>query len=178
MIGDSLTEGYNLSREQSYPFLVEQKLVAKGYSDLKVTNGGVSGATSASAISRLKWHLRSKEKWTVLILALGANDGLRGIDPSATKSNLLGAIKLAKENNIQVLLAGMKVPPNYGQDYAKKFETLFTDLAKQEKVPLIPFLLKDVGGEPSKNLPDGIHPNAEGYKIVADTVLSHLEPLL
>ena len=127
-------------------------------------------------MNRVKWHLRKKP--THLILALGANDGLRGISTESTNKNLAAAIDLALKNDIKVFLAGMKLPMNYGEKYRKDFETVFTDLAKQKKIKSIPFLLKGVGADPKLNLADGIHPNEEGHKVIAQTVFAVLEGAL
>lgn len=176
-LGDSLTEGYMLSPDEAWPALVEKDLKAKGYS-VKLINAGTSGSTAASGPARLKWHLRDKQRPDIMILALGANDGLRGLDLASTKKNLSTTIKEAKAAGIAVLLAGMRIPPNYGDTYTEAFQKLFVELASEEKIPLIPFLLAGVGGEPSLNLADGIHPNSQGYKIIAKTVIEHLEPML
>ncbi|MBG56414.1 MAG: arylesterase [Deltaproteobacteria bacterium] len=174
-LGDSLTEGFGVSREEAYPHLVEQELIRKGYS-VRIVNAGISGSTSASAPSRMQWFLRVKPD--IVILALGGNDGLRGLSLKHMKKNLGKAIKLAISKNIKVLLAGMQIPLNYGQDYTKSFKSTFYELAEKYDLPLIPFLLKDVGNVPILNLPDGIHPNPEGHKIISQTVIEHLEPLL
>lgn len=174
ILGDSLTEGYGVSKTAAFPnqlqVLLNQKFAKQ---KTKVINAGSSGSTSASALSRLKWHLRSKPN--VLLLALGANDGLRGFSVSATKKNLQKTIALAKENKIKVILAGMKLPLNYGEKYRNDFESTFKDLAKSEKIEFIPFLLKDVGGQPQLNLPDGIHPNEKGHKIIAENLVPYME---
>ena len=174
-LGDSLTEGFGVSKEESYPYLVEQELIRKGYS-VRMINAGISGSTSASALSRMHWFVRVKPG--IVILALGGNDGLRGLSVKHLKKNLGKAIKLASSKNIRVLLAGMQIPLNYGQEYTKSFRNAFYELAKQYQLPMIPFLLEDVGNVPSLNLPDGIHPNPEGHQIISRTVLKHLEPLL
>ena len=174
-LGDSLTEGFGVSREEAYPHLVEQELIRKGYS-VRIVNAGISGSPSASAPSRMQWFLRVKPD--IVILALGGNDGLRGLSLKHMKKNLGEAIKLAISKNIKVLLAGMQIPLNYGQDYTKSFKSTFYELAEKYDLPLIPFLLKDVGNVPILNLPDGIHPNPEGHKIISQTVIEHLEPLL
>ena len=174
-LGDSLTEGFGVSKEEAYPYLVEQELARKGYS-IKMINAGISGSTSASAPSRMQWYVRVKPD--IVILALGGNDGLRGLSVQHMKKNLGKAIELATVNDILVLLAGMQIPLNYGQDYTKSFRNAFYELAEQYQLPMIPFLLKDVGNVPSLNLPDGIHPNLEGHHIISRTVLEHLEPLL
>ncbi len=174
-LGDSLTEGFGVSREEAYPNLVEKGLIRKGYS-VRIINAGISGSTSASAPSRMQWFLRVKPD--IVILALGGNDGLRGLSIKHMKKNLGKAIKLAKSNNIRVLLAGMQLPLNYGQDYTKSFRNTFFELAEQYNLPMIPFLLEDVGNVPILNLPDGIHPNPEGHEIISRTVIKNLEPLL
>ena len=174
-LGDSLTEGFGVSKEEAYPFLVEKELFGKGHA-VKLINAGISGSTSASAASRLKWYIRSQPD--IIILALGGNDGLRGLSVAHMKKNLSKAIELAQSEKIQVLLSGMQIPLNYGTRYTESFRKVFHELAELYKLPIIPFLLKDVGGIPSLNQPDGIHPNPEGHQIIAATVLKHLEPLL
>ena len=175
-LGDSLTEGSGLEKTETFPYLFEQALKTRGYKDIKVINAGISGSTSASAHSRLKWYLRINP--TILVLALGANDGLRGLDPQAMKKNLAMTIQLALDRNIQVILAGMKIPRNYGNQYTKEFEAVYPQLAKEFKIPLIPFLLDGVATRPELNLPDGIHPNSKGHQIIAKHVLENLLPLL
>ena len=175
-LGDSLTEGYGLEKTEAFPFLFQQALKAKGYKDIKVINAGTSGSTSASAPSRLKWYLRIKP--TILVLALGANDGLRGVNPQAMKKNLATTIQLALDRNIQVVLAGMKIPRNYGSQYTREFESVYPELAEEFKIPLIPFLLDGVATYPEMNLPDGIHPNSKGHQIIAKRILENLLPLL
>ena len=172
-LGDSLTEGHGLSKESSYPSVVEKELLSKGHKDIKVLNGGISGSTSASGLSRLRWFLKAKPN--ILVLALGANDGLRGTKIEETKKNLVNIVSLAQKNKMKVILCGMILPPNYGKDYQIKFSNLFVSLAKEYKLKLIPFLLEGVGGVKKLNLADGIHPNEEGYKIVAQNILKVLE---
>jgi len=175
-LGNSLTEGYGVSPEQSFPSLLEERLHGSGYPGARVINAGISGSTSASAVSRLQWQLRARPD--VVLLELGANDGLRGLDLAATRKNLERAIEIAKGAGVRVLLAGMKLPPNYGSDYTRQFEALFPDLAKAQGVALIPFLLDGVAAKPELNLADGIHPNAQGYQRVIENVLPALLPLL
>ncbi|MBF0286439.1 MAG: arylesterase [SAR324 cluster bacterium] len=175
-LGDSLTEGYGIDRTEAYPYLVERAFQAQGHQHVKVINAGISGSTSASALSRLKWYLRIKPD--ILVLALGANDGLRGLDSEAMKKNLASTIKLALDAEIRVVLAGMKMPPNYGIQYAESFAAVYPRLAEEHKIHLIPFLLDGVAGHPELNLPDGIHPNPQGHKIIADMIFQHLSPLL
>ena len=174
-LGDSVTAGYGVAKEEAYPFLLEKKLQKK-FPGAKVINAGISGATTASAISNLRWQM--KRKFDLLILCLGGNDGLRGLNLKNSKNNLSRAITVAKENGIKVLLVGMKIPKNYGGQYRKEFEAMYPALAKKHNVPLMPFLLKDVGAVKSLNLPDGIHPNAKGYKIVAENIFPIVEKLL
>jgi acyl-CoA thioesterase I len=167
-LGDSLTAGYGIEKPQAFPTLIDEKLKREGYHNIKVINGGISGSTSASATSRLKWYLKIKPD--LMILALGANDGLRGLSVDQLKNNLTACIQLAKGNNIKVVLAGMMMPPNYGEEYTKSFFEVYGKVAEAQNVQLIPFLLKDVAGIPSLNIPDGIHPNEAGHKIVAQTI--------
>ena len=174
-LGDSLTEGYGLAPERAFPSLVERMLRDRGHS-VRVTNAGISGSTSASAVSRLRWQLRSRPE--IVVIALGGNDGLRGVDVAATRANLSAAIELAKENGARVLLAGMKLPPNDGRDYTASFEAIFPALARQHGVALLPFLLEGVAADPALNLPDGIHPNERGAEIVARNVFTALLPML
>ncbi len=171
-LGDSLTEGYGLRKEEAYPALLQERL-AKTYPQVKVINAGISGSTSASAESRLKWQLKNKPQ--ILFLALGANDGLRGLDVQQMKTNLEKTIKMAKANDMYVILAGMKMPMNYGDDYRKKYESVFLELSKTYKLDYVPFLLEGVATNKNLNLADGIHPNAEGYKIIADALVPYLK---
>lgn len=175
-LGDSLTEGYGLALDEAYPALVERRLHAEGRTDVRVINAGISGSTSASGPARLRWQLRGQPH--VLLLALGANDGLRGVDLAATRRNLDEVVRLAREAGLRILIAGMKLPPSYGEDYTRAFERMYAELARSHGLPRIPFLLEGVAGVAELNLPDGIHPNARGQAIVADTVYRHLRPLL
>lgn len=171
-LGDSLSEGQGLDEEYSFPRLVERNLKNKKH-DVAITNGGVSGSTSASGVTRLKWHL--KKKIDILVLELGANDGLRGLKLDETQKNLIEIIKLAKEKKMKVLLLGLLMPPNYGKKYVDDFEKMYSTIAKGEKIPFLPFVLKEVAGKSEYNLPDGIHPNAKGHEIVAKTVTDFVE---
>lgn len=172
IIGDSLTEGYGVAREKAFPALLES-LIQKSGKSWRVINSGVSGATSASATSRIKWHL--KQKPDLILLALGANDGLRGSDVNAMESNLSKGIELAKSNGVKIILAGIQVPPNYGADYTARFKAVFPKLADKHNIPLIPFLLDKVAGDSKLNLSDGIHPNEKGHEIMATTVFKGIE---
>ena len=176
VLGDSLTEGYGVSAQQAFPSLLEKKLNLEFSSDknntYEIINAGISGSTSSGGVSRIEWLLKSKPDF--LILALGGNDGLRGVPVEETKNNLEKIILAAKSKDIPTLLAGMKMPPNYGIEYTREFSKLFEDLANQEDVPLIPFLLEGVGGNPAMNLPDRIHPNPAGHQKIAETVFQNL----
>ncbi len=174
-LGDSLTEGFQLDKEDAFPALIENNLKPK-YPDLKIINGGVSGATTASGLKRLTWYVKAKPD--IIVLALGSNDGLRGMNLKETEKNLSLIIEKAQSDKIQILLVGMKMPTNYGEPYRSNFEKLFKDLAKKYHLALVPFLLEGIGGNPKLNLPDGIHPNTEGHRIMAKTVQTKLEPLL
>jgi acyl-CoA thioesterase I len=176
-LGDSITAGYGLELSQAFPALIQEKIQAKGWR-FKAVNAGQSGDTSAGALDRLNWLL--KNRVDVLVLELGGNDGLRGLPVEGTQKNLQAIIDRtkAKYPQAKIIIAGMKVPPNMGRDYAKKFEAVFVDLAKKNKAPLIPFVLEGVGGVRELNLPDGVHPTAKGHQIVAATVWKVLEPVL
>lgn len=175
--GDSITAGYGLSMEDAYPAHVQTFLSKKGF-DVKVVNAGLSGETSAGGLSRIDWVLR--QPIDVFVLELGANDGLRGLPLDQTRANLQAIIDKvkAKNNNVKIVLAGMMVPPNLGKEYTAEFKNIYPELAKKNNAMLIPFLLEGVGGDNKLNLPDGIHPNVEGHKIVAKTVVGIIEPLL
>jgi acyl-CoA thioesterase-1 len=143
---------------------------------VKVINAGISGSTSASAPSRLRWYIKAHPD--IVILALGGNDGLRGLSVKHMKKNLSKTIELAQSEKILILLAGMQIPQNYGTEYTESFRNVFHELARQYQLQMIPFLLKEVGGISSLNQDDGIHPNPEGHQIIFRTVLEYLEPLL
>jgi acyl-CoA thioesterase-1 len=175
VLGDSLTEGFGVAKEEAYPHLLEKELQRKGHS-VKVINAGISGSTSASAPSRLRWYIKTHPE--IVILALGGNDGLRGLSVKHMKKNLSKAIELAQSEKILILLAGMQIPQNYGTEYTQSFRNAFHELARQYQLQMIPFLLKEVGGVSSLNQDDGIHPNPEGHQIIFQTVLGYLEPLL
>lgn len=173
--GDSLTAGYGLPEEQSYPVLLQQRLEREGYR-YRVVNAGVSGDTTAGGLRRLEWSLQDKAQ--LVILALGGNDGLRGQPAREMKKNLAGMIELAQSRGATVVLAGMEAPPNLGPDYTREFRQVYRDLAREYRTPLIPFLLDGIGGRPEYNQADGIHPNAEGEKLMVDNVWRVIEPLL
>ncbi len=164
--GDSLTAGYGLSPEEAFPALIEKELNKKERV-ARVTNAGLSGETSAGGLARIDWVLR--EPIDIFVLELGANDGLRGLPLDQTRKNLQGILDKVKNKNpkAKLVIAGMMVPPNMGQQYSKEFSKIYPDLAKKNNAILIPFLLEDVGGNEKLNQADGIHPNVEGHRIIA-----------
>lgn len=174
-LGDSLTAGLGLPREQSVPSLIQSRLDAEGYS-YEVVNAGVSGDTSAGGLRRLDWALDGDVD--VLIVELGANDGLRGLPVAQMKENLNRILARAKERQIAVILTGMEAPPNYGPVYTSEFRQVFRDLADEHDVTFVPFFLEGVAGIPQLNNADGIHPNAAGAKIIEQTIWRALEPTL
>jgi acyl-CoA thioesterase-1 len=175
VLGDSLTAGLGLLETQSYPHLLQEKIDRDGF-HYEVVNAGVSGDTTAGGLRRLDWALQ--EDVRVLIVALGGNDGLRGLSVAEMKQNLSQIIETARSKNAVVILAGMEAPPNYGAEYAASFRQAYRELALKYQVLFIPFLLDKVAGQASLNQADGIHPNPEGAAIVADTVWTVLKPLL
>ena len=174
-LGDSLTAGLGLEPGQAWPALIQARIDEAGY-DYEVINAGVSGDTTAGGSRRLDWALNGDVK--VLVLELGANDGLRGLAPKEMRSNLAAMITAAKGRDVTVLLCGMEAPPNFGADYTREFRATFADLAAEHDVAFIPFLLDGVAGDPALNQADGIHPNIEGSRRVAELVWRSLEPLL
>lgn len=175
IVGDSLTEGYGITKEDAFPSLLQAKLKSAG-KEWRVVNSGVSGSTSASGPGRVQWAIKSKPQ--AMMIALGANDGLRGLKTEDLESNLKKSVSAAKAAGIKVYLAGMQMPPNYGADYAKKFREVFPRVAKQEKVELLPFLLEGVAGDSKLNLADRIHPNEAGHKIMAEKIFQFLKDRL
>lgn len=175
--GDSLTAGYGLEEEEAFPALIQDKIDSLHMS-YKVVNAGLSGETTSGGKNRIDWVL--KQNVDIFILELGANDGLRGIPLEETQKNLQEIIDFVrkKNENIEIILAGMQIPPNMGQEYTSEFKSIFPDLAKKNNVQLIPFLLEDVAGNPELNQQDGIHPTAEGQKIVAENVWKVLNPVI
>jgi acyl-CoA thioesterase I len=174
--GDSLSAGFGLQEKESYPYLLQEKLKADGY-DYEVVNAGISGDTTAGGLDRIDWSLE-QENVQILILELGANDLLRGLSPTQMKKNLDEIITVAKMKKVTVLLCGMLAPPTMGTKYQAEFVTVFPELAKKHNVAYLPFLLKDVATKPELNQADGIHPNAEGEKIMTENVYKALVPLL
>ncbi|MFX0558197.1 arylesterase [Maribacter sp. CXY002] len=175
--GNSLTAAYGLEKEQGFPHQIQLKLDSLGLV-YKVINSGLSGETTSGGLNRLDWVLN--QKVDVFVLELGANDGLRGIPLNKTKENLQTIIDKVKEKNAntQIILAGMQIPPNMGPEYTTQFRNIFPSLAMENDIALIPFLLEGVAGNPELNLEDGIHPTAEGQKIVANNVWTVLEKMV
>ena len=176
-LGDSITAGYGIEPSQAFPAVIQEKIDAQGW-NFKVVNAGQSGDTSAGALSRMDWLLRNRVD--VLVVEFGGNDELRGLPAEVTRKNLQAIIDRtkAKYPKVKIVIAGMKVPPNMGRDYARQFEAVFPELAKRNGAALIPFILEGVGGVGKLNLPDGIHPTAEGHKIVAANAWKVLQPVL
>jgi acyl-CoA thioesterase I len=175
VLGDSLTAGLGLSATDAFPALLQRK-IDDARLPFEVVNAGVSGDTSAGGLRRLDWSIQAGAR--VLIVALGANDGLRGLPVVEMKRNLAQIIETAQSKRLVVVLAGMEAPPNYGSEYSVSFRQAYRDLAKQYNVRFVPFLLDNVAGQPSLNQADGIHPNLRGAAIVADTVWAALKPEL
>jgi acyl-CoA thioesterase-1 len=177
VLGDSLAAGYGLDPSEAFPVVLQEKIDQLGW-DFRVINAGVSGDTTSGGLRRIGWLL--KRRVDVLLLELGGNDGLRGISPSLMKTNLQAIIDRtkAKYPKAEVIIAGLQMPPNLGDEYAHEFQKVFPDLARSNDAPLIPFLLEGVGGKPELNLPDRIHPTAEGQKILAENVWKVLQPVL
>lgn len=172
-LGDSLTAGLGVEPGEAYPQLLGAMLVRDGITDVRIVNGGISGSTSASAMARLRWY--GKLHPSVLFLALGANDGLRGLTIEEMTKNLAEVITAAQALDMSVILAGMELPPNYGDAYTGAFRQMYRDLAARYGIQLIPFLLEGVGGVAALNQADGIHPNGEGHRKIALQVYPFLK---
>ena len=171
VLGDSLTAGYRIAAGDSFPSRLEAALRKKGVT-VRVINGGVSGDTSAGGLRRLDWQMSDRP--ALVIVELGANDGLRGIDPAVTRRNLDRIVAGVKARGARVLLAGMLAPPNLGREFGGAFNAVFPAVAKKHNVPLYPFFLDGVAGNPALNLPDGIHPNPAGVAVIVDRILPHV----
>jgi acyl-CoA thioesterase I len=174
-LGDSLTAGFGVAADEAFPARLEARLRTEGYA-YRVVNAGVSGDTTSGGLRRVDWVLRTSPE--VVIVALGANDGLRGQSPQATRANLEEIVARLQAAGARVLLAGMRLPPNYGGDYTKDFEAVFPAVARRAKVSLMPFLLDGVAGIPRLNQADGIHPTADGHQVIADHLWPYLRPLV
>jgi acyl-CoA thioesterase-1 len=173
--GDSLTAGLGVDGDQAYPAIVGRALAAEGL-PIRVVNAGVSGDTTAGGVSRIAWILGQKPD--VVVVALGANDGLRGQDLGEAEANLRTIVTRARSSGAAVLLVGMQLPPSLGPEYRDRFRDMFPRLARELDVPLVPFLLEGVGGRPELNQADGIHPTASGQRILADNVLPHVRAIV
>ncbi len=173
--GNSLTAGFGIPAEQAYPAVLAARLKAEGY-DYRVVNAGVSGDTTAGGLRRLDWALKLKPE--IVILELGVNDGLRGQDLGSTRDNLDALVTRFQAAGARVVIAGMRLPPNYGVRYGDAFQRMYREVAGKRGVTLIPFFLDGVGGDPRLNQPDGIHPTAEGYRIIVDRLWPYVKPLL
>jgi acyl-CoA thioesterase I len=174
-LGDSLTAGWGVTADEAWPALLEARLRREGYR-YRVVNAGVSGDTTAGGLRRLDWVLRARP--AIAIVALGANDGLRGQPPAAMRENLQAIVERLRAEGVAVLLAGMRMPPNYGAAFTREYAAVFADVARSTEVTLLPFLLDGVAAEPRLNQADGTHPNAAGHRVIAETVWTHLRPLL
>jgi len=173
--GDSITAGYGVDPSSAFPALVEGMVRESGL-PWKVATAGVSGDTTAGGLARIEWVLRARPD--LVFVELGANDGLRGTDPDETRKNLEAIVKRLKKAGARVVLGGMRLPPNYGPDFTRRFEAVFPAVARRRKVPLMPFVLEGVGGRPELNQVDGLHPNEEGHRVVARGVFEFLKPHL
>ena len=175
VLGDSLTAGLGVAPDEAYPALLEARLKGDGF-DYRVVNAGVSGDTSSGGLRRMDWVLRLQPD--VLIVALGANDGLRGLPVALLRDNLVTIVERARAAGARVLLAGMRMPTNYGAAYTREFAAVFPAVARRTNVPLVPFLLEGVAAQARLNQGDGIHPNPEGQRVIAEHLWPHLRPLL
>lgn len=174
-LGDSLTSGFGVAPDEAWPALIEARLKREGY-PYRVVNAGVSGDTTAGGLRRVDWVLRNQPE--VAVVALGANDGLRGLGTDAMEANLLAIVERLQTGGARVLLAGMEVPPNYGAVYARAFRGVFPDVARRTGATLMPFLLDGVAADPRLNQADGVHPNAAGHRAIAERLWPHLVALL
>ncbi len=174
-LGDSLTAGLGVDADEAFPARLQVRLRREGYA-YRVVNAGVSGDTTAGGLRRVDWVLRTNPE--IVIVALGANDGLRGQSPQAVRANLEEIVARLQAAGARVLLAGMRLPPNYGAEFTKEFEALFPAVARRAKIAFMPFLLDGVATDPRLNQPDGIHPTAAGHQVIADHLWSYLRPLL
>ncbi|MCH2451045.1 MAG: arylesterase [Gracilimonas sp.] len=175
--GDSITAGLGVDKSQAFPALIQDRIDSLGL-NYEVINGGLSGETSAGGLRRIDWTLQ--RDIDIMVLELGGNDGLRGIDLNSTKENLQQIIDKVKARNpdAQIILAGMQVPPNLGQDYTRKFETIYPELAQENNLSLIPMIMDKIGGDEELMQSDGLHPTPKGHKVIADTVWEALNPIL
>jgi acyl-CoA thioesterase-1 len=172
-LGDSLTEGLGVDKDDAFPKLVETMIQRELTKSVVVINGGVSGSTTSDGLARLKWYL--KQKPSIVFLALGANDGLRGLDLEESQKNLEEIIRYSQESHAKVLLAGMLIPPNYGPEYSESFKKMYQEIQGKYKLRSMPFLLDGVAGKKELNQRDGIHPNEDGHKYIAKKVFEFIK---
>ncbi len=175
-IGDSITEGYGVEKSAAYPAQLSEMLHKNGRTNTELVNSGISGSTSASGLQRLQWILKSNP--SAIVIALGSNDVLRGINVQSTKKNLESMITAAQAKHVKVLLTGVRAPPNYGKDYDRQLQKAFKELVNKYHIVYMPFLLEGVGGDKNLNQYDGIHPNEKGHKLIAEKMLRYLEQIL
>jgi acyl-CoA thioesterase-1 len=175
ILGDSITAGYGLLQDESFPSMLQQKFVDDGYGRVEVVNAGVSGDTTAGGLRRLEWVLEPSVR--ILVVALGANDALRGQSPASTQENLEKIIQAAQAKGVQVLIAGMEAPPNLGEEFRAQFRAIFPALAAKYKIKLLPFLLEGIAGVEALNQADGIHPTMEGQRMIAEMMYPLLQPM-
>lgn len=175
VLGDSLTAGFGLLQSEAFPSLLQQKFEEDGYARIDVVNAGISGDTTAAGLRRLEWVLEPTVR--ILVVALGANDAMRGLSPALTRENLSQIITTAKARGIQVILAGMEAPPNLGEQFRAEFRAIYPELAATQQVKLLPFLLAGIAGEARLNQEDGIHPTAEGQRMMAEMLYPLLQPM-
>lgn len=175
--GDSITAGLGVDKSQAFPALIQDRIDSLGL-NFEVINGGLSGETSAGGLRRIDWVLQ--RDIDIMVLELGGNDGLRGIDLNSTKDNLQKIIDKVQTTNpdAKIILAGMQVPPNLGQDYTRQFETIYPELAQENNLPLIPMIMDKVGGDEELMQSDGLHPTPKGHNVIANTMWDTLEPIL
>jgi acyl-CoA thioesterase-1 len=173
--GDSLTAGYGLAPEDSFPVKLQARLQADGFKVI-VANGGFSGDTTAGGLARVKWVLADRPQYA--LIEFGANDALRGLDPQLARANLVKILDKMKADGVRVLLIGMRAPANWGPDYERSFDSIYPDLAKQYGVPLYPFFLEGVALDPALNQPDGLHPNPDGVDVIVKRIAPAVEKLL
>ncbi|MCR4373360.1 MAG: arylesterase [Acidobacteria bacterium] len=175
VLGDSLAAGFGLLQSEAFPSLLQQRFDEDGYARIDVVNAGISGDTTAAGLRRLEWVLEPTVR--ILVVALGANDAMRGQSPRETRENLSRIIETARTKGVQVLLAGMEAPPNLGDQFRAEFRAIFPDLSAKYQVRLLPFLLQGIAGEARLNQEDGIHPTAEGQRMIAEMLYPLLQPM-
>jgi acyl-CoA thioesterase-1 len=175
ILGDSITAGFGLLQAEAFPWLLQQKFEEDGYHRIEIVNAGISGDTTAAGLRRLEWVLEPTVR--IVVIALGGNDGLRGLSPAQTRDNLAQIIETAQKAGVQVLLTGMEAPPNLGDQFRAEFRAIFPELAMKYQLKLLPFLLAGIAGEPALNQEDGIHPTADAQRKIAEMIYPLLQPM-